>query len=384
MPTRRALVLSGGGARAAYQSGVLEYIAQSFPTPEISIYMGVSAGSINTTHLANHPGTYVEATEDLVASWRDIAQEHVFESTSSFALIRRLISRSSNALQEISYKALLDTAPLRSYLEGQFAVEDGELVGIQHNLQKGRLTACAVTATNYGTGQSVTWVQGQDIETWERPNRLGVQTRLTVDHILASTSLPLLFPAVRIGDAWYGDGGIRLSSPLSPVLHMGATRILVISTRYDRSRREADDSAITGYPPAAQIIGVLMNAIFLDVLDQDARNLERINKLLKALPPRKRQGMRPVDLLLIRPSKDLGRLASEYEINITGALRLLTRSLGSSETKSPDWLSMLLFEPAYINHLIELGWKDARDQHHRIEAFFADEKSPALVNGLKR
>lgn len=368
--------MSGGGARSAYQAGVIRYLAEAFPEAEFPILTGVSAGAINAAHLANYIGTFQDAARHLVDSWSALHVDSVFEPESSFALVRGMIARGGGAEEgngqaEFAYqrRGLVNTAPLRAYLEKQLKTEDGRLSGVVRNLQTGRLRAFALTATNYTTGQTTTWVQGENIKRWERPNRVSVNTAITVDHILASTSLPLLFPAVPIGDAWYGDGGIRLLAPLSPAIHLGADRILVISTRYERSRTEADEPAFTGYPPAAQIIGVLMNAIFLDTLDQDVLMMDRINALVEELPKRKRNGLRPIRLLLLRPSEDLGKLAAAYEVPLRGALGLLTRGLGTGETKSPDWLSMLLFEEAYLGRLIEIGYEDARRQHHEVEAF---------------
>jgi len=371
----QALVLSGGGARAAYQSGVLAYIAEAFPETNFSIQLGVSAGAINMAHLANYTGTFREATERLIEIWEDLQVEDVFEPESSVALVRRLIRRARLSPLEVNgpHQALLNTDPLRRFLQAELQTEEGELAGIHQNLERGRLRACALSATNYATGQTITWVQGRNITPWERPTRKSHETQLTVEHIMASTSLPLVFPAIQIGDAWYGDGGIRLSAPLSPVIHLGAHRILVISTRYHRSRAEADDPATVGYPPAAQIIGIMLNAVFLDVLDQDARKLERINQLLLSLPPRKWNGLRPIEFLVLRPSKDLGRMASEYTLTVGGALGWMTRWLGTEETKSPDWLSMLLFDREYVSRLIELGREDARRQHDVLAAFFSSE-----------
>jgi NTE family protein len=189
---------------------------------------------------------------------------------------------------------------------------------------------------------------------------------------MASMALPFLFPAVKIGEAWYGDGGVRLSHPLSPAIYLGASRILAITTRYDRSRSEADVPSVYGYPPAAQIFGLLMNAVFLDTLDQDILTLERINRLIAQLPKRHRMGMRPVRLLVMRPSVDLGKLAGEYEAKLTGVIRLLARGLGSADTKSPDWLSMLLLVPEYTRRLIEIGHHDAARQHEQIARFLAE------------
>ncbi|MBT8400046.1 MAG: patatin, partial [Rhodothermia bacterium] len=210
--------------------------------------------------------------------------------------------------------------------------------------------------------------------------RVGINTTLTVEHIMASTAIPILFPAIRIGDAYYGDGGIRLSAPLAPLVHLGSTRILAISTRYQRSRAEADDPAFVGYPPMSQIFGLLMNAIFLDALDQDALTMDRINALLEQLPARKRLGLRPIDLLVLRPSVDLGKMAGEYESKVTGVLGLISRSMGAARSKSPDWLSMLLFEPDYVSRLIEIGYQDAHDQRAQLERFFGAED----MEGMRR
>ena len=157
---------------------------------------------------------------------------------------------------------------------------------------------------------------------------------------------------------------------------MGANRLLVISTRYERTQDEGDEEQIAGYPPPAQVAGVLMNAIFLDMLDFDARNLERLNRLLAERPPAERGGLRPVDLMVLRPSEDLGKLASRYELKLPGLFRFLTRGLGTRETKSPDWLSMLLFEPEYTRHLMELGERDADARADELASFLTRPSTP--------
>ncbi len=375
----QALVLSGGGARSAYQAGVLQYVAEVFPEKSFPILTGVSAGAINVAHLANHTGSFRQSAEDLAQYWYDITADQVFEAESAMSLTRRIVGKSVNrrhpsetVLHVEEGQALLNTAPLRAFLDKKLQTADSVLIGVAENLAAGRLKAACITATNYSTGQTVTWVQGSDIKNWQRPNRVGIQTALTLDHVMASTALPLLFPAVHVDGAWYGDGGIRLIAPLSPAIHLGATSILVISTRYGRSRSEADVPVVTGYPPAAQVMGLLMNAIFLDMLDQDAHNMHLINELVKELPPHQRGDLKPIKLLMLRPSIDLGQLAGQYEIKVKGALRLLTRGLGTGETRSPDWLSMLLFDDDYIDTIVQIGWEDARRQHDQIAQFFDD------------
>lgn len=363
------LLLSGGGARAAYQAGVLQYIAEAFPEACFPILCGVSAGAINAAHLANEGETFAASAAQLAELWRTLRPEQVYLTDSRFKLVRSMLGFGPGANGGAPRRGLIDCSPLHAFLGEHLRHDEGRLTGVAGNLSSGRLRAVAIVTTNYQTGQTVTWVQGEAIRGWERPNRVGIQTQLTLDHIMASTALPLLFPAVEIGGAWYGDGGIRLTAPLSPTIHMGADRILVISTRYARSRPEADEPAVVGYPPAAQIIGVLMNAIFLDMLDQDARMMHRLNELLRHMPARKRRGLRPIRLLVLRPSVDLAKLASGYDTHLEGALGLLTVGLGSRESRSPDWLSMLLFEPEYVARLIEIGYDDARRQRDEIEAF---------------
>jgi NTE family protein len=256
-------------------------------------------------------------------------------------------------------RGLVDTEPLRETIRRGSAIVDGEIIGISRNLEQGRLKAIALISLNYSTGQTVTWVQGRDIQPWSQPQRRSVHTRLTVEHVMASASLPLVFPAVRVGDAHYGDGGVRLSAPLSPALRLGASRVLAISAHYERSAEEADRPQIAGYPPPAQILSHLLNAIFLDVLDEDVRRLLSLNSLLRKLPPEERNGLRPVDIRLLRPTADLGKLSAAYEPQLPEAFRLLTRSLGTRETTTPDFLSYLMFQPDYLEHLIRIGEADA-------------------------
>ena len=276
-----ALTLSGGGARSAFQAGVLRYISEAFPGVYFPVLTGISAGAINTAQIANHVGPLNEAATRLEASWRDLDVEDVFEVESGLSILWGLLWNQRDEPDSTPVRpedirrqhGLLDTTPLWYFLSEKLGANDGVLDGVGQNLRRGRLRAAAVITTNYTTGQTVTWVEGEDFDVWERPNRISIHTELTVDHVMASTALPLVFPAVNIGDSWYGDGGIRLSAPLAPAVHLGADRILAISNHYSRSRAEADAPSVVGYPPTAQIIGLLMNAIFADTLDQDAVTL---------------------------------------------------------------------------------------------------------------
>lgn len=371
-----ALVMGGGGARAAYQVGFLRCLARHFPELRVPYVTGVSAGAINAAHLAAHHGTFLQAVEELSHLWSHLTIENVFRVDSpSLArnALRWVFQLVSGGGTHSRVRGLVDTAPLRRYLSDVLHAVDGEITGIRYNLERERLKAVALSTSSYNTGQSVTWVQGKEIREWERPQRRSRNTTLTVEHVMASAALPLFFPAVRLGDGWYGDGGIRLTAPLSPALHLGARRIMAISTRYDRSVEEADAPTVQGYPPPAQVVGVLMNAVFLDLLDHDAMRLERLNHLLEHLPEDQRLGMHEVRLLVLRPSRDLGRLSFQHEPELPPAFRFLTRGLGTRQTESPDFLSLVLFQPDYLRTLMEIGEEDARAQTAEIEAFLYEE-----------
>ena len=372
-------MLSGGGARAAYQVGLLRVLAREFPDFVPGILTGVSAGGINAAYLAACQDPFATKVEQLADVWAGLSIEDVFRVD-----LRDLTSRTlrwgGRLLAGGSYpvtpaRSMVDTAPLRDLLARLLATDGAEIPGINQSLQAGWLRAFALTASSYTTGQSVTWVQTREdcsIQTWERPQRKSVTCRLSIDHVMASASLPFFFPAVEIEGRWYGDGGIRLTAPLSPAVHLGASRIIAVSTRYARSREEADRPAITSYPPPAQVAGVLYNAIFLDQLDGDALELQRLNGLIAQLPASKRNGLRHIDLLMLRPSIDLGRLANEYEPALPRPFRFLTRGLGTRETRSNDMLSLVMFQSDYVKRLIELGEADAAARLDDVRQFLAN------------
>lgn len=375
------LVLTGGGARGAYQVGVLRWIARRFPQLRIPILTGVSAGAVNVVKIASHHGTFPQAVAELTGLWQELTPDEIFRvgpgDLGITALRWGLRLASGGMVRPPETRGFLDTAPLRKLLEEVLVQVDGRIPGIDYNLTRGVLRACAVIATSYTTGQTAVFVQGRNIEPWIRPQRRTVLSELNVEHVMASAALPIFFPAVRIGDQWYGDGGIRLVAPLSPALHLGADRVLAISTRYDRSQAESDTPMIAGYPPPAQVLGLLMNAVFLDLVDQDVLRLERLNQLLESLPQEKRLGLRPIALFVIRPSRDLGRLAAEFEPQLPRAFRFMTRGLGTRETRSPDVLSMLMFQHDYLSHLMEIGEADAEARADELVEFLTPSLAAA-------
>ena len=374
-----ALVMSGGGARAAYQVGFLHRVARECPDLHVPILTGVSAGAINAAKLATTPGNFRDKARELQATWQELSVEKVF-TVDAWPLARRVV-RWGLRLVSGAYsgpsppRGMVDTAPLWRFLTGTLEVREGRLPGIQHSLDTGAHRAVAITASSYGTGRSVTWVESResfDFKAWERAHRTGSRQPLTLAHVMASAALPLIFPAVRVGEAWFGDGGMRLSAPLSPAIHLGASKILAISTRHTRTPEEMVHTSSRGYPPLAQVAGVLLNALFLDLLDGDALRLQRINRLLSRLPEGTDDHLRRVDLLVLRPSVELGRLANDYEAQLPPAFRFLTRGLGTRETRSNDLLSLVMFQPDYLKRLLELGAADAEARLDQVMAFLAD------------
>jgi NTE family protein len=271
-------------------------------------------------------------------------------------------------------RALTDTRPLHDLLCRILDTPPGlPIEGIEENLRSGELTALALMTLDYSTGQSVRWVEGRTFDHFEGPNRRVERTRFTVEHVLASSAIPFVFPAVRIQDEWHGDGGIRLAAPLSPAVHLGARRIIAMSTGYQRTPAEENIPVVSGYPATAQVLGQLVNAVFLDAIDEDVVRMERMNDLLRKMAPHERDGLRPIDLLVLRPSVDLGKLASEYEDKLPRKLKLLVRALGARETESPDFVSMLMFEPTFARRIIDIGEADVTARLDEIRAFLGED-----------
>jgi len=382
-PGDLAVVLTGGGARAAYQVGLLKGLAHHFPSLHFQIITGVSAGAINAVFLAAREGTLREKIDQLTQLWCDLRCHNVFRPN-----YRALIPFRA-ALKTVLPKrwrhfphGFFNSAPLAVLLRELFDSprRNMPIDGIRRNLQRGDIRAVALIGMDYSTGQSVRWVQGRRFDVFEGPNRRSGPAELTVEHVLASAALPFIFPAVRIEDGWYGDGGIRLSAPLSAAVHLGARRILAMSTGYQRTADEANTPEIQGYPPAAQIIGQLVKAIFLDVIDEDVVRMERMNEMVRQLPPEQRDGFRPIDLFVLRPSQDLARLAAKYQRFLPRSVKLFTRALGADKTESPDFVSMLMFEPNYTRVLMEIGEKDVESRLPELRTFLGEERRPRAVS----
>jgi NTE family protein len=376
-----AVMLTGGGARAAYQVGAIKGLARHFPNLRFQIITGVSAGAINAIFLAAHDGSLREAAADLSDLWCSLECTHIFRPNYAALLPFR------TALKAIlpprfsgRPHGMLNAGPLAETLRDVYhcPVRNQPIDGVRRNLARGDLKAVGLIGLDYTTGQNVRWTQGRSTDVFEGPNRRSVQTEITVEHVLASAALPFVFPAVKIKSRWYGDGGIRLAAPLSSAVRLGASRILAMSTGYQRTPDEANTPVLQGYPPAAQIMGQLINAIFLDVIDEDVERMQRMNEMIEKLDSSQRNGFKPIDLFVLRPSTDLGKIASEHEKYLPRNIKLLTRALGTRETESSDFNSMLMFEPRYTSLLIKIGENDVASRLDELRTFLGEPAVPAI------
>ncbi len=370
---RTALVLPGGGARGAYQAGVLSRLSELVPAFEPAIITGVSAGAINAAFIANYDGPWPAACQALSALWQTLETERVFV-TSTPHLMRNVLRWGlqlvgGGQVHESEPHGFLDTAPLRQLLERELAPTGVPLPGVQQKLQEGRLHALAVTATSYANGKAVTFadVTGDSASRdWMRPYREGRIATLCVEHIMASCAIPLLFPAVNVQGEWCGDGSVRQVAPLSAALHLGADRLLVVAPA------RPPPSSAPGNVPApspARVAGVVLNALMFDSIDYDVTYTQRITRLLGSGPDS--EGLRPVNAMVIRPSQDLGQLAAKFEDRLPTTLRHLTRGWGTMRNNSSDILATLLFEAAYTQYLVDLGRGDVDRSSEEVLAFLS-------------
>lgn len=375
---RTGLILTGGGARAAYQVGVLRALAEQRGVDfGFDVLAGGSAGAINCTALACYADDFREGVRQLEETWCRLTPDRVYRTDfGSLMTIGATWMRQLSAgglLGAPAVNALLDTSPLRALLRDRLPVER-----IPGHVERGHVCGVAVTATSYHTGTAITFFDAlPEVVAWTRSTRLGVRSTLTVDHVLASTAIPMFFPPVPIAGSWYGDGCVRMTAPLSPAIHLGAQRIVAIGIRYARTAAETDAlnrAAPFPNPTVSEISGVLLNAMFLDSLDTDAERMLRINATISLLTDdqyaRMRFPLRPIPLLVLRPSRDLGRLAVEQYRQFPRTLRYLLRGIGATGETGWDLVSYLAFEPMYIARLVELGYEDTHARRAEVEAFF--------------
>ena len=382
------LILSGGGARAAYQVGVLAAIADLLPDAAhnpFPVIVGTSAGAMNAVGLVCGALHFTEAVRRLTSVWQGFHTHQVYRSDWPGVLrqVSRFIGHSLLGIGGEAPVALLDSSPLAELLTREM-----DFTGIAAAVRHRQLRAVAVTAFGYETAQAVTFYQGRaTIDPWFRHRRVGVPTRLGIEHLLASASIPLIFPPVKIGREFYGDGAVRQSAPISPALHLGATRVLVVGVSGKSSAVAPAQKGVVPAQPSrapslAQISGHMLNSTFIDNLESDIELLERLNQMGQLIPAESQPrglGLKPVDVLVIAPSQPLDLIAARHRHELPKALRFFLRGPGATRASGAGVLSYLLFEPGYCSELIELGYQDAMAQKARLIEFLQLEQAPASL-----
>jgi len=366
------LILSGGGARAAYQAGVLKAVNQILGSPKrspFSIITGTSAGAINAAAVASNNHQFDYGAKRLEEIWGSFSPNQVYKtslSTLTKSALRwfwSIIRSKQNLKQPLS---LLDNAPLKTLLENVIRFDD-----IEKNHKAGLLKAVCTTCYNYNTGNSVSFFQGHpDLVEWKRFRRYGRKDKLTVEHLLASSAIPMVFPSQKIGEEHFGDGSLRFLTPLSPALHLGADKLFVVTVKPLRGEPEHKSTI----PSVGDISGHLFDSIFIDSLESDIERLMRVNSLLAHIPEsdavRDQLPLKTVDTFIISPSIEPGELAGQYFKNLPRGLRFFFKRIGVDGEDGKGILSYLLFDKGFTQSLIELGYNDAMNQKANIQAFF--------------
>src|SRR5262245_1759657 len=373
---RVGLILTGGGARAAYQVGVLQAISELMPAnvrSPFQIICGTSAGAINATTIAGYASDFRGGVDLLTGVWSNFRAHHVYRADpwglfSNGARWGLALLTSGATLR--SPVSLLDSTPLAGLLKQHF-----DYSGIQRAIDSGDLIALSITCSGYTSGESVTFFQGRaDLKPWERARRIGIATPITVDHLLASSALPFIFPPVRINREYFGDGSMRQIAPVSPALHLGAERLLVIGVGRQLLQQRAERTKVDAYPSLAQIGGHALNSIFLDSLEVDLERLQRINRTLEMIPREllsktTSYPLHAVDFRVVTPSEELEKIAEEYREELPRAMRVLMNSVGAMRRSGANLLTYLLFERSYCRALMRLGYKDAMQRRDDLTAF---------------
>ena len=377
---RAGLVLTGGGARAAYQVGVVKAVRDLLGSPAknpFPIVCGTSAGAINAATLAIYADDFNRAVGNLLEVWEHMRCEHIYR-TDAWSILKsgaRWLS-SMMLISRHNPVSLLDNGPLRQMLERNL-----DFQRIQNNIDSGALYAACVTASGYTSGQSVSFFQGgSGLEGWERNQRIGAAVPLRLELLLASSALPFIFPAVKFNREYFGDGSMRQIAPVSPALHLGADRVLIVGT--GRQSGDGGRARSNVYPSLAQIAGHALNSIFLDSLMVDIERLERINRTV-SLIPRERMSettvqLRPVKVLFITPSQPIERIAARFIHELPATVRFILRPTGALNRSGSNLASYLLFEESFCRALIDLGYQDTISRDAEVREFFAPPQEEAL------
>lgn len=370
---RTALILTGGGARAGYQAGVLKAIREILPPGSANpfpILCGTSAGAINAASLAVWAEDFDVAVANLLQVWENFSAHQVYRADPAgigVAGARWLATLAIGWITRRAPRSLLDNSPLRQLLQSGL---DFDRIG--RAIDNGALHSLSITCSGYSSGQSVSFFQGRaGLDTWRRSQRVGVPARITLDHLMASSAIPFIFPAVHIHREWFGDGSMRQVAPVSPAIHLGADRILVIGA--GRMSEENLRPVGSSYPSLAQIAGHALSSIFLDSMSVDLERMNRINRTLELIPPQVRAGpaltLRPIEVLVIAPSQRLDHLAARHASALPWPVRTLLRGIGAMNPNGGALTSYLLFERDYTRALIELGHADTMARSDEVRHF---------------
>lgn len=383
-PTRKALVLPGAGARGAYQVGVLKAIAELLPERAhnpFGVLSGTSAGAINAAVLASRAANFRHAVREMEHVWSNFRAEQVFR-TDDWTMLKSslhwLVAMTLGGLGLRNPESLLDSSPLQALLRRRIRFNK-----IEQAIAHGHLDALAVTASAYSSARSVTFYQaGFDARPWARVRRIGRPAKLTLDHLMASAAVPFIFPPVRIGGEYYGDGSMRHRAPLSSAIHLGADRLLVIGVRDEHPDPEPLGDRVPSRPTFAHLAGYMLDTLFMDGLYADLERLTRINMLLEQLGPDRLRPpisrLRPIKTLIVVPKDDIREVAARHAHELPRGLRLLLRGLGAMNHDGMQLVSYLLFESGFTRELIDMGYRDARAVQDDLHAFVFDEAMETL------
>ena len=372
--SKTALILTGGGARAAYQVGVLAAIREMLPDPSrnpFPIICGTSAGAINAASLAATAEDFGRGVLQLLDIWRNFHAGDVYRADAlgvAATGTRWLGALLGGWLVKRGPRSLLDNSPLRELLTHHLQFDR-----IDTAIANRALHSVSLTCSGYNSGQSVSFFQGRsELEPWQRSQRFGARVRLGLDHLMASSAIPFIFPAVKINREYFGDGSMRQVAPISPAIHLGADKILVVGAGR-MSTPESFREASENYPSLAQIAGHALSSIFLDSLSVDLERIQRINHTLSMIPEEVQQqhgvSLRPINVLVIAPSERLDHIAARYATSLPWPVRALLGNIGAMNKHGGALTSYLLFEPPYTQALIDLGYRDTQARKDEVRAF---------------
>lgn len=367
------LILTGGGARAAYQAGVLKAIREMLPDPKrnpFPIICGTSAGAINAASMAVNAEDFGAGVDRLNHVWANFHAHQVYRADPlgiALSGARWLAALTFGWLTHRAPRSLLDNAPLRGLLHRILDFDK-----IQRAIDNHALHSVSITCSGYATGQSVSFFQGRaDLDPWRRSQRVGVHVKLTLDHLMASSAIPFVFPSVHVNREWFGDGSMRQIAPISPAIHLGADKVLVVGA--GRMTTEDARPGAERYPSLAQIAGHALSSIFLDSLSVDLERTMRINQTLSMIPEAIRKqnhmSLRPIDVLVIAPSERLDEMAAQHAQALPWPVRMLLSGIGAMNRRGGALTSYLLFEKPYTQALIDLGYRDASARATEVREF---------------